>query len=85
MDLSETQSQGNEWMYMRHLQSQLPNELYQATAEYKLSTDVGYILCFVMIDEFERFISGKETKYEITEKFQDKMPGEIVIFNKNKL
>lgn len=56
MDLSETQSQGNEWMFIRYMEGQLPAQLATVLTEYKLTTDLGYILCFVLIDAFEQQI-----------------------------
>lgn len=56
MDLSETQSQGNEWMFIHSLKDSMPGELQRAVAEYKLSSDLGYIICFVMIDQFEETV-----------------------------
>ncbi len=54
MDLSETQSQGNEWLFIRNLEQQLSAGVYEAMAEYKLLTEMGNLICFVMIDEFEQ-------------------------------
>ncbi len=56
MDLSETQSQGNEWMFINSLKDSMSQELHRAVAEYKLSSDLGYIICFVMIDQFEETV-----------------------------
>lgn len=53
MDLSETQSQGNEWMFIHFLQKCVDPQMYQAIVEYRLINDASYILCFVMIDQFE--------------------------------
>ncbi len=53
MDLSETQSQGNEWMYIHFLQKCVDPQMYEAIVEYRLISDASYILCFVMIDQFE--------------------------------
>ena len=56
MDLAETQSQGNEWLFIHFLKSHLPYDEYECIAENKLYTDLGYIICFVMIDQFEQMV-----------------------------
>ncbi len=53
MDLAETQSQGNEWLYMRFLQRFLEDDIYSCYTEYKMLSALGEAICFVMIDEFE--------------------------------
>lgn len=66
MDLSETQSQGNEWMYINYLQQELSEELYEAVVEYRMSSDIGYIICFVMVDEFEERVYHHENAGNLT-------------------
>ncbi len=66
MDLSETQSQGNEWMYINYLQQELSAQLHQAVVEYRMSSDIGYIICFVMVDEFEERVYNHENAGNLT-------------------
>ncbi len=54
MDLSETQSQGNEWLFTRFLEQYVPADAYETMVEYKLLSDMGNLICFVMIDQFEQ-------------------------------
>ena len=77
MDLSETQSQSNEWLFVDYLQDELSEELYQSLAEYKLSTDIGYIICFVMIDEFEEQVYADENAGSLTLEEYDAIMAQI--------
>ncbi len=54
MDLSETQSQGNEWLFTRFLEQYVSADAYETMVEYKLLSDMGNLICFVMIDQFEQ-------------------------------
>lgn len=54
MDLSETQSQGNEWMFIHYMRGNMSSKAYQTLADYRMSSDARRILCFVMIDQFEQ-------------------------------
>ena len=53
MDLAEVHSQGNEWMYIQTMREYLDPVLYEAIVDYRMTEDTSYILCFVMIDQFE--------------------------------
>lgn len=77
MDLSETQSQGNEWLFLDYLETNMTEDLYQALVEYKLSTDIGYIICFVMIDEFEEKVYSGENAGNLTMEEYDAIMEEI--------
>lgn len=71
MDLAETQSQGNEWLFIQYLESRLEEDVYRCIAEYKLLSDIGYIICFVMIDEFEQQVYSHENAGDLTEEEYD--------------
>ncbi len=66
MDLSETQSQGNEWLFTRFLKEQVPSGVYDAMVEYKLVSDMGNIICFSMIDEFEQQVYTSDRAGDMT-------------------
>lgn len=66
MDLAETQSQGNEWLYTKFLQNHLENDLYIGLVEYKMLSAIGDIIAFVMIDEFEQQVYYHENAGELT-------------------
>lgn len=77
MDLSETQSQGNEWLFVDYLKTNMTEDLYQALVEYKLSTDIGYIICFVMIDEFEEKVYSGERAGNLSMEEYDAIMAEV--------
>lgn len=56
LDLAETQSQGNEWLFLGQLQEQMEPELYAAVLNYKMYSDLCTILVCVIVDEFEQRI-----------------------------
>lgn len=66
VDLAETQSQGNEWLFLQFMKSQLPIEVYECMVEEKLSSDIAYILCFVMVDQFEEMVYTHEKAGNLT-------------------
>lgn len=53
LDLAETQSQGNEWLFLSFMENKMQGNLYNATVDYKLYSDLVTILLCVIIDEFE--------------------------------
>lgn len=77
MDLSETQSQSNEWLFIDYLKSNFSENLYQALVEYKLSSDIGYIICFVMIDEFEEKVYSDKNAGNLTLEEYDAIMAEV--------
>lgn len=77
MDLAETQSQGNEWLFIHFLKSQLSEGTYESIAEYKLYSDLGYIICFVMIDQFEQLVYTHENAGNLTVEEYDAIMGTV--------
>ena len=53
MDLAETQSQGNEWLFMNYMQEHMTPALYNVAVNYKLYENLCTILIGVLVDEFE--------------------------------
>ncbi len=66
MDLSETQSQCSEWLFVRHLQQQVSPEVYQAIAEYQLLTSIGNIISYCIIDGFEQMVYSSDSAGNMT-------------------
>lgn len=66
MDLAETQSQGNEWLFTHFMGTQLSVQGFECLTEYKLLSDLSYIMCFVMIDEFEEQVYSHENAGNLT-------------------
>lgn len=54
LDLAETQSQGNEWLFMSYLENKMNKKLYNAVVEYKLYENLCSILISTIVDEFEQ-------------------------------
>ena len=53
LDLAETQSQGNEWLFMTFIGEDMNPKLYDTLVNYKMYNDMGTILLSLMVDEFE--------------------------------
>lgn len=53
MDLAETQSQGNEWLFMNYMHEHMTPALYNVAVNYKLYENLCTILIGVLVDEFE--------------------------------
>ncbi|MBE6982565.1 MAG: hypothetical protein E7437_09655 [Ruminococcaceae bacterium] len=53
LDLAETQSQGNEWLFMAWLKSSLDPEVYEVMIDYRNYADMATILICMLVDEFE--------------------------------
>lgn len=53
LDLAETQSQGNEWLFMSFMENEMQTALYNSVVDYKLYSDLATIMLCVIIDEFE--------------------------------
>lgn len=54
LDLAETQSQGNEWLFVGYLSETLDPEVFEALVSYKLYENTTTILICVLVDEFEQ-------------------------------
>ena len=54
LDLAETQSQGNEWLFIAWLLSQDDSACNNLIRDYKLYNDLATILICVIVDEFEQ-------------------------------
>lgn len=66
MDLSETQSQGNEWLFTAWLRKQLSPSLYEVFSEYKLRTDMASVIAYTLIDSFEQQVYSHENAGNLT-------------------
>ena len=66
VDLCETQSQGNEWLYVNFMKSQLNSKMAEALENYKMASDTAYIIGYVMVDEFEQRVYSHENAGELT-------------------
>ncbi len=53
LDLAETQSQSNEWLFLSYLDEEMNNKLHNTAVDYKLYSDLVTIILCVIIDDFE--------------------------------
>jgi hypothetical protein len=53
LDLAETHSQGNEWLFVHFLKDYILPMAYDALINYRLYSDLNTIMLCLMIDEFE--------------------------------
>lgn len=53
LDLAETQSQGNEWLFIAFMKEHMSSKLYNTIVDYKTFDDLAIILVCTIIDEFE--------------------------------
>lgn len=56
LDLAETQSQGNEWIFIRFLKDQLTEDVYSAFLDYKLYETFAGTLVQLSVDAFEQAV-----------------------------
>jgi len=54
LDLAETHSQGNEWLFIQYMKSNMTKSKYNAMVNYRLYNDLAMILICLMVDEFEQ-------------------------------
>ena len=54
LDLAETQSQGNEWLFLKYLEGELSEDLYYSMVDYKFTNDLAMIMICMIVDEFEQ-------------------------------
>ena len=59
LDLAETQSQGNEWLFAAFLESQLPDGVYGAYVGYKLYDVIAGALVQLAVDAFEKEVYSR--------------------------
>lgn len=53
LDLAETHSQGNEWLFVSFLEGVMPEKQHKALVDYLLYENIAMSLICMMVDEFE--------------------------------
>ena len=66
IDLAETQSQGNEWLFVQFLEGYLSADAYACFVDYRLMSAVGDIIVFVMVDAFEELVYTHKNAGDLT-------------------
>lgn len=56
LDLAETQSQGNEWLFISYLEEEMDGELYEVLLDYRLASDASVVIVSLIVDEFEELV-----------------------------
>lgn len=77
MDLCETQSQGNEYLFIHQLRNQMSADMYNVLADFKLINDIGNIIIFVMIDAFEEKVYTHKNAGNLTLEQYDALMEEV--------
>lgn len=54
LDLAETHSQANEWLFIGFLDGKMPAKQYTALVDYLLYEDIAMVMTCLMVDEFEQ-------------------------------
>lgn len=54
LDLAETHSQGNEWLFITYLAEKMPSKQHRAIVDYLLYEDIAMAIICLMVDEFEQ-------------------------------
>lgn len=77
IDFCETQSQGNEWLFLCFLQEHLQPQVHDCLSDYKLMAELMDVLGFVILDEFEQRIYCHEKAGSLTLEEYDKLLEEV--------
>ena len=56
LDLAETHSQGNEWLFIQFMDGNMSKNEYKALVDYMILEDVSSMLMCLMVDEFEKIV-----------------------------
>ena len=73
LDLAETQSQGNEWIFIRFLKDRLPEDVYDAFLDYKLYETFAGTLVQLSVDAFEQTVYSHPDVASLTEEDFNKL------------
>ena len=77
LDLAETQSQGNEWLFMAFMKDHMGDDLYDAVVNYKTFNDMATILICVIVDEFEERVYSHPDVASLTSDDLDAIMAEV--------
>ena len=67
LDLAETQSQGNEWLYLAYLEEELTEGVYNAYVHYKVYEVIASTLVQLAVDAFEKAVYAQEDIESMTQ------------------
>lgn len=67
LDLAETQSQGNEWLFLAFLEDELTEGVYTAYVSYKIYEVIAGTLVQLAVDAFEKAVYSQEDIESLTQ------------------
>ena len=74
LDLAETQSQGNEWLFLAFMEDELTEGVYNAYVDYKIYEVIAGTLVQLAVDAFEKAVYSQENIEAMTqEDFEELM------------
>ena len=77
LDLAETHSQGNEWLFLSYMGTQMPEKLHTVAVDYQTYTDMTMILVCLMVDEFEQKVYSHPNPAALTGAELDSIMAEV--------
>lgn len=79
LDLAETQSQGNELLFLQYLKGELSEEVYQTMVDYRFANDLTMIMICVIVDEFEQQVYTHPNVAALTSNDLDKIMEDVCV------
>ncbi len=67
LDLAETQSQGNEWLFLAFLEDELTEGVYNAFVSYKIYEVIAGTLVQLAVDSFEKLVYSQKNIEAMTQ------------------
>ncbi len=78
LDLAETQSQGNEWIFLAFLEDELTEGVYNAYVNYKIYEVIAGTLVQLAVDAFEKAVYSQEDIESLTQEDFELLMAEVV-------
>lgn len=78
LDISEVQSQGNEWLFTYYLSEELSEELYDCYLHLMIADNMTIILSALMIDQFEEMVYTHPNAGNLTLEEYDALMNQVV-------
>ena len=66
LDLAETQSQGNEMLFLSFIKPDMSTNIYNTLINYRMYSDLAQILICILVDEFEEKVYTHENIANLT-------------------
>ena len=79
LDLAETQSQGNEWLFLAFLEDELTEDVYNAYISYIVYELVAGTLVQLAVDAFEKAVYSQENIERLSEEDFEQLMAEVAI------